>query len=81
VENGLKIKTKAPAEKAGGKRTELAGTGGGPEGHSERAMGGRSGVKLKMDHKTNGRGFVLSGSHALNGPFLTFPRKESLHKI
>ena len=81
MENGLKIKTKAPAKMAGGKRTERAGTGGGSEGRSEKAMGGSSGVKLKMDHKTNGRGFVLSGSHALNGPFLTFPRKKSLHKI
>jgi hypothetical protein len=66
MENGLKIKTKAPAKMAGGKRTERAGTGGGSEGRSEKAMGGSSGVKLKMDPNTNGRGVRmvrLSRSH------------------
>jgi hypothetical protein len=42
VESGLKIKAKATAKTRGGKRTELAGTGGAPGGYFERALGGEA---------------------------------------
>ena len=47
--NELKIKTKAPAKMRGGKRTDLAGTSGGPGGYFERALGGEA------DRKSVGR--------------------------